>query len=163
MAELRSGIRRLRATAAGRLALVLLLAVVAYAGWNLTARPYQPSGSFGSCGAPISVALSGPGDAEYEMRTVTDVEALVDYLRGQGYREFSPEWRQASDRVEERFQKTVRVKTDLYGDMQRQACLDGLKTADFWLRGLGPVAALIAVAAAGWFVIKGGRSADEAP
>jgi hypothetical protein len=149
--------------------LVVLVAAVCFSAWNLTMRPYPTDGS---CGAPLTV-LAVPvhvPKADREVREYVDRVALEESVSrdrdawkeipSNRNREYP--WDAQIDAHAPRFTERERVTVNSYEiqraeirQAERDECLAHLSTAGFWVRGLAPVGALAAVAAAGWFIAKG--------
>lgn len=169
MTGLRRGVRRLRSTAAGRAALVVLAVAIGFSAWNLTMRPY-PAG--GACGTPLSVVVTPVNvpDPDRELREYVDRVALQESVSrdrdlwkaipSNRNREYP--WNAQIEAHAPRFTERKRVTVNSYEiqraeirQAERDECLAHLSAAGFWMRGLAPVGALVGVASAGWFIAKG--------
>lgn len=167
MRRIRRSIESLRSTTIGRAVLVVMLGAVVFSVWNLALRPYPDE----RCAAPIELVIGGAPEIP-EKRMVTrmapDVEAVREYLDFQRMLGNIPP-PPASGEIDYerlrllqsgRFQREVSVVANGYemGTARaardaHQACIHELSTAGFVWRAVSLPAALIAVLAAGRFIL----------
>lgn len=150
------GMGGLRESVVGRLLLVVLVATALWGAWSLILRPY-PSGS--NCGTPVAAltkpSVEIPRATEPEPRPprqpdydgngrVTDFEQELFDNSGDAAESLS----RVPGNARERARATV-------AEANRVQCRDALAEAGFWIRGLGPFAAVVGSVAVGMFVMTG--------